>query len=120
MDGRAPSAVVHRGSAQASSFPHDPAPAPLSQVASEQQPERQLALAARAAHRADIPEGGERAQKVATCRGRARFALAALCVRLCSPPMIPLRRPSRRNLNGNDLDGSVPSQLGNLPALAQL
>eukprot|EP00964_Phaeocystis_antarctica_P072451 scaffold44312_cov45-Phaeocystis_antarctica.AAC.1 len=34
-------------------FPHDPAPAPLPQVPFRQRSERQLALAARAAHRAD-------------------------------------------------------------------
>ena len=34
--------------------------------------------------------------------------------------MTPLRRPSRRYLQSNDLSGSVPTQLGLLTALTQL
>ena len=104
--------AARRGSAQkrvrrtcrplrSSLFPHDPAPAPLSQDPSLQRSERQLALAARAPHRAEgtvsrrtsAPPppsrgriGGGRARRAAAHRGGARVALAALRVRRRSPP----------------------------------
>ena len=53
------------------------------------------------------------------CR-RVRVALAALSMCDASPLVSPFRRPSRRLLNDNSLDGSVPSQLGLLTELEYL
>eukprot|EP00964_Phaeocystis_antarctica_P031975 scaffold18080_cov48-Phaeocystis_antarctica.AAC.1 len=105
-----------------------PAPAPFSQVplqprALAARADRQLALAARAPHRADNPDrrgGRARSRRAATRLGEAHASRT--CRALRSSPSLPhdsaLWRPSRRDLESNDLSGSLPSQLGLLTALA--
>ena len=93
------------------------------------------ALAARTPHRADGPVsrrssappppsrgkvGAERARRVAAHRGKARASHLPPSALVAVPPMIPLRRPSRRFLYDNSLGGSLPSQLGLLTALDSL
>ena len=53
-------------------------------------------------------------------RKHARRTSRPLCSSRIPPCMIPLRRPSRRSLQNNDLGGSLPSQLGLLTALTIL
>eukprot|EP00964_Phaeocystis_antarctica_P074547 scaffold45850_cov45-Phaeocystis_antarctica.AAC.1 len=112
-------------------------PAALSQVPSEQGPDRRRAHAVRAAYRADGSvsrrtsppppaskpwhrvEGGK-VRRVATRRGSGA---RRTCHPLRASPFphdLPLRRPSRRYLGNNDLTGGVPSQFGLLTALKHL